>query len=127
VGNDWLQERPITYIYKLPDGTETYLTLAAKFDPPETHEGGTYAGYLPDKIHMTFKISYEQNGRAAYKYDTGNGKPRYVSATRERYEKVMGNTGNDKLKTMKAQEKTQTVYSRGFEKHLKEQKEKKRR
>jgi hypothetical protein len=102
----WLENRIIQYLYRDPTGEEIVLEFSAKQDPPDLYEleGRVYkrSHALPYKTNLTFKIQFERNGLVAYKYCTGDGKPRIVSATRENYEHNMGNTGGDKLRELKA-------------------------
>lgn len=64
----------------------------------------TYNGFLPTKINIRGKVSYEQNGRKAYMVTDGKGNVRYVSATKEHY----CETGDIKPQ-----------YTRAYEQHLK--------
>lgn len=44
-----------------------------------------YTGFAPDKTNITTRISYEKNGVKAYCYDSGRGKPTYVSKSKVDY------------------------------------------
>jgi hypothetical protein len=110
----WLSEREIVHVYRKKDGTEAYIGLPASEEPPEVFEGGAYSGFLPDKVHLTFKTSFEVNGRIGYRYSTGDGKPRIVSATRERYEHNLGNKGTKALKQM-GTDASKSVYTKSFQ------------
>lgn len=114
----WLNDRMIQYLYRNSSGEEVIHEAPASDDPPKTISLTNYdrksgktvtkdAGefqlvrMLPYKVNLTFKVQFERNGLVAYKYDTGNGKPRIVSATRENYEHNVGNTGGDRVKELK--------------------------
>lgn len=101
----WLKDRKIQYLYVDPTGEEVILEFPASFDAPNLQEiaGRIYTrkAMVPFKTNLTFKTSFERNGTVGYKYDTGTGKPRIVSATRENYEHNVGNTGIDRVKELK--------------------------
>lgn len=120
----WLADRMIQYLYRDCRGHEIVLEFSASEDPPEYFTGATDAEYkriemLPYKVNLTFKVQFERNGLVAYKYDTGDGKPRVVSATRERYEKNLGNIPGDKLAQMKKEgrlsEISKSVTTKGYQ------------
>lgn len=99
----WLDDRIIQYLYRSPKGTETIIDFPADKDPPDFINGNwKRIEMVPYKTNLTFKVQFERNGTVGYKYDTGNGKPRVVSATRENYEHNVGNTGNDRVKELKS-------------------------
>jgi hypothetical protein len=96
----WLKDRMIQYLYRKAND-EIILEFAATDDPPDTVNGYKRIQMLPYKTNLTFKTVFERNGTVGYKYDTGNGKPRTVSATRENYEHNVGNTGAERYKELK--------------------------
>lgn len=116
----WLEDRIIQHIYRNAEGDEIILELPAKEDAPPEYEGYKKAGFVPEKSNLTFKIQFERNGLVAYKYDTGNGKPRIVSATRENYERNIGNMSGDKLRQLKKEgrmsEIAKSVTTKGYQK-----------
>jgi hypothetical protein len=102
----WLKDRTIQYLYRNTRGHEIILEFVASEDPPDYWTGATDSEYkriqmLPYKTNLTFKTSFDINGTVGYKYDSGTGKPRIVSATRENYEHNVGNTGGDRYKELK--------------------------
>src|SRR5437868_2094840 len=97
----WLNDRKIQYLYRKGDD-EIILEFPASDDPPDVVNGYKKVQMIPYKTNLTFRVQFERNGLVAYKYDTGNGKPRIVSATRENYEHNMGNTSGAKLRELKA-------------------------
>jgi hypothetical protein len=118
----WLSDRVIKHLYQDPSGEEIVLEFRADRDAPELYklDGKTYkrVGMLPDKMAMTFKIQFERNGLIAYKYDSGDGKPRTVSATREMYEKRVNNIPAHKLREIHKQgrwsELSKSVTTKGY-------------
>lgn len=117
----WLAERKIQYLYRHPKkGDEIILEFYATDEPLDKINGYHKVEMLPYKVNLTFKVQFERNGYIGYKYDTGNGKPRTVSATRENYEKNVGNTPSGKLRELKAQgrmsELSPTITSKGYKK-----------
>jgi hypothetical protein len=101
----WLDDRIIQYLYLDARGAEVIVEFPSSQDAPDpyTAHGHVYkkVRMLPFKTNLTFRVQFERNGLIAYKYDSGDGKPRTVSATRENYEHNIGNTSNAKLKEMK--------------------------
>ena len=105
----WLSDRQIQYLYREPSGEEIILDWPASMDDDSIPTLWELAGrvyqrirMLPDKTNLVFKTTFERNGTVGYKYDSGNGRPRVVSATRENYEHNMGNTSGATLREMKA-------------------------
>jgi hypothetical protein len=100
----WLNDRVIQYLYRSYK-KDLVVELPSNVDAPDTYEfeGKVYRKIemLPFKTNLTFKVQFERNGTIGYKYDTGSGKPRVVSATRENYEHNVGNTGGDRVKELK--------------------------
>ena len=123
----WLDNRTIEYLFT--NGDEKIIIEGTASDIPEAPEGYTYAGFKPDKTCLMTRVQYVQNGRVAYRIDVGNGKQIHRSATRERYEHVIGNTGNDAFREAKRQGKpidtTETVFEKKFGAAIKEVKAKK--
>lgn len=122
----WLSDRMIQYLYRCQagDGNEIILEFQASEDPPDEHADGGFIykriEMIPYKTNLTFKVQFERNGLVAYKYDTGNGKPRIVSATRENYEKNLGNMPSHKVRELKAQnrlsELSPSITTKGYKK-----------
>lgn len=100
----WLEDRTLQHLYRSAKGEEYVHELSAVDEVPDSLvlKGKKFAFIetLPFKVNWTFRIQFERNGKVGYKYDTGNGKPRIVSATREAYEKKVGNTPAAKLREM---------------------------
>ena len=65
-----------------------------------------------------FRIKFDAGGRIGYKVDSGNGKIQYRSATREKYEHTIGNRSEKDLKAMAPSEKSQSVYTKEYDKHV---------
>jgi hypothetical protein len=134
----WLADRKIRYLYRDITGEEIILDWPASMeDVPELYELAERVykriEMLPYKVNLTFKIQFERNGLVAYKYDQGDGKPRTVSATRENFERNMGNLSGDKLNKMKPHEKRTTirelsksVTTKGYQKAYKQVAEKRK-
>ena len=125
----WLDERIIRYVYT--NGTEDIVLEAkASEDAPPAPEGYTYNGFLPDKTNLMTRVQFVQNGRIGYRIDVGDGKQIHRSATRERYEHVIGNTGSDAFKEAKRQghpiDTTKTVFEKKYGKAISELKSKRR-
>jgi hypothetical protein len=70
-----------------------------------------------------YRIKFDNGGRVGFKIDSGDGKTQYRSATRERYEHNIGNRSAADLKKMTSDEKSGSVYTREYDRHVK-QKEK---
>ena len=51
----------------------------------ECGEEAAYDGFNPLHMNLAGKVSYEQNGRLAYRITSPNGVVRHVSATKEHY------------------------------------------
>lgn len=102
----WLGDRMIQYLYKGPHGEEAVFEFPAHADAPEilkTSDDGDFkkVKMLPYKTNLTFVTVFDRNGTVGYRIDSGNGKPRTVSATRLQYEKTVGNMSSSKLLDMK--------------------------
>lgn len=98
----WLEDRIVQYLYS--DGEEDIVIEAKASDEvPPAPEGFTYKGIVPDRDLFMTKVQFERNGRVGYSINVGNGtsKPFTRSATRERYEHMVGNTGADAHKYAK--------------------------
>lgn len=125
----WLSDRMIQYLYRHPCGDEIIREYPASEEAPETWGSYERIEMLPFKTNLTLKIQFERNGLVAYKYDTGNGKPRIVSATREQYEKNVGNMSGDKLRQLKKEgrlsEISKSVTTKGYKETYKKVQEKK--
>jgi len=104
----WLEDRDIQYVYLDEDGKELIIEYPAKEEPQDVvkFEGHVYtkSHMLPCKVNLTFKVQFERNGLVAYKIDSGDGKPRTVSATRLQWEKNIGNIPGDKLRKMQKED-----------------------
>lgn len=113
----WLDERIIQYLYK-KDDEQMIIEAKASEEVPEAPSGWTYVGFVPDKLFLMTKVQFVQNGRIGYRIDVGNGQQIYRSATRERYEHVVGNTGAEQSKEMKRQgvpiEYNKTVFEKKY-------------
>jgi hypothetical protein len=128
----WLDERIIQHLYRSELGDELVIELPASEDAKASLKSGgskyAYIGMLPFRVNLTFKIQFERNGLVAYKYDHGDGRPRVVSATRENYEKNVGNMPAHKIKELKAQgrlsEINKSVTTKGYQKAFEKVKEK---
>jgi hypothetical protein len=95
----WLSDRIVQYVYS--DGEEEIIIEAKASDEvPPAPKGYKYKGFLPEKVNLMTKVQFEQNGRVGYKVSLGDGKHLYRSATREKYEHIVGNTPSSKLKSM---------------------------
>ena len=115
----WLGDRVVQHLYRTKKGKEVIVELPASEERPEKLKGGyEFVQTLPFRTNLTFKVQFEVNGLVAYKYDTGNGKPRIVSATREQYEKNLGNTPGHKIREMKKEgrypELSKSVTTKGY-------------
>jgi len=124
----WLDDRVVQYLYS--NGIdEVVLEASVAEDRPRAPKGYTYKGLLPYKLNLLTKVQFVQNGRIGYKIDTGSGKPLYRSATRERYEHVMGNTGAEAFREAKRQgykiDTNETVFDKKYGAAVKELKAKK--
>jgi len=108
--------KQFTEIRKYDDRLEALETTecGAELAPGESCPGK--AEYQISACAM-MKIGYEQNGRKAYKVDMGDGKAVYRSATREKYEH---NIGNKSAAALKKETKVESVYTKSYERHLKE-------
>lgn len=124
----WLADRVIQHLYRNDTGEELIVEVPAKDEPPTEVDGYKRLHALPFQVNLTFKIQFERNGLIAYKYDQGNGKTRIVSATRENYEKNMGNVGADKMKQMKKDgsfnDLSKSVTTKGYQNAFKQVQEK---
>lgn len=60
-----------------------------------------------------FRVKFDNNGRVGFKYDMGNGKQTYRSATRESYEHNLGNKSEKILKEM-GNDKGKSVYTKEY-------------
>lgn len=117
----WLDDRLISYVFS--NGLEEIIIEAPSSDErPQAPRGYTYKGFLPEKVNLMTKVGYEQNGRKGYKVDVGTGRPIYRSATRERFEHQQGNTGDAQRKRGEAPKANESVYTKGYGAHVKEQK-----
>lgn len=112
----WLSERTIQHLYSNGE-EEIIIEAAAADDVPKAPKGFKYKGFAPDKCSIMTKVQYEQNGRVAYKVDVGDGKHIHRSATRERYEKALGNTSG----ATTAKVKPESVYTKAYGEKVKEQ------
>lgn len=74
------------------------------------------AEYRVSKPAM-FRVKFDNNGRVGYKYDLGNGKQVFRSATRENYEKNLGSRTQKDLKDM-GTEKNKSVYTKEYDRHV---------
>lgn len=98
----WLEDRVVQYLYS--DGAEEIILEAkASEEVPAAPKGFQYKGLVPEKHLWMTKISFERNGRIGYEIRTGDrsSKPITRSATRERYEHMVGNTGATEHKRAK--------------------------
>ena len=128
----WLADRKIQYLYRDLTGEELIFEYEAAVDAPSStkFEGRVYQKIemLPYKTNLTFKVQFERNGLIAYKYDTGNGKPRIVSATRENYEKNVGNMPEHKIRQLKKEgrlsEINKSITTKGYQRAFEKVKEK---
>lgn len=119
----WLNELTVC-IYRHPETSEEIYWEGPWEERPQEIEGHLYAGFAPRKTGMVVRSMFERNGRVAYEYNLGNGKKFIRSATRERYEHNLGNLSAEKRKE-KGNQIADSVYSRSFEKALKDAKAKK--
>lgn len=116
----WLEERIIQHLYS---NGEDQIVIEAKAcdDPPPPPDGYVYKGFAPDKMNLMTKVQYEQNGRVAYRIDIGDGKFIHRSATRERYERQIGNTaGADNARKTEQKSVYTKAYAEAVEKKKKE-------
>src|ERR1019366_8244849 len=97
----WLDERVLKHLYRKKAGEEIVAELEAGKDLPAKVKGYIFVETLPYKVHWTLKVQFERNGLVAYRYDNGDGKPRTVSATRENYEKNLGNMPAHEVQKLK--------------------------
>ena len=85
----WLSETEYEYRYKCGSGhTSIYVAHACDKEPRNCHEcsePAEYDGFNPLQLNLRGKVSYEQNGRKAFRVTDGKGGVRYVSETKERY------------------------------------------
>lgn len=94
----------IQYLYVNEAGAEQILEFQAKDDPPDEVDGYKRKYALPYKdYNLMTKVQFEQNGRIGYRIGLGDGKSLYRSATKERYEHMVGNTGASKIAEAKRQ------------------------
>lgn len=123
----WLEDRKVRHLYRSPDGSrEEVLEMPAKFDRPATYKGCDFVETLPDRDLPMTKVQFDRSGRVGYRIDVGNGKQIVRSATRERYEHMVGNTGRDKLREAKRQGYdlglNDSVYTKSYKKKVEEAK-----
>jgi len=111
----WLSERIIQYLYE-SDNEQIIIEAPASEDPPKAPDGFKYKGFVPEKLSIMTKVQYEQNGRVAYRVDVGDGKFIHRSATREKYERTMGNTSGGNTSSVKPE----SVYTKAYAEKVKE-------
>lgn len=124
----WLDDRVIQYVYT--NGIdEVVIEAPVSEEVPLAPKGYKYKGFLPYKLNLVTRVQFVQNGRVGYRIDLGDGKQLYRSATREKYEHTIGNTGSDAFKEAKRQGKpidtVETVFEKKYGAAVKEAKDKK--
>jgi hypothetical protein len=85
----WLNTTEYEYRYKCEGGhTSIFVAHTCDREPRKCDECGEqaeYDGFNPLQLSLRGKVSYEQNGRKAFRITDGKGGVRYVSETKERY------------------------------------------
>lgn len=88
----WLDEIARKYKYTCKSCGETHINESSQsypaYEEPRSCTCGgvaAYSGFLPTKLRLRGKVSFEQNGRKAYQITDGNGGVRYTSATKEHF------------------------------------------
>jgi DNA-directed RNA polymerase subunit RPC12/RpoP len=91
---NWLTEREIPWTYRC-NLCRRELVIAQVIKPTSVEEytcercgkspDWEYVGFKPDSVSIGTRVSFEQNGRIAYKFDSGTGKPSYMSKTKYDY------------------------------------------
>ena len=121
----WLEDRTIQYHFS-KKGDDIIIEAPASEPRPETPKGYIYKGMLPFKMNLMTKVQFEQNGRIGYRIDVGDGKQIYRSATREKYEHTVGNTGREKYREAKRQgtkiEENKSIYTKAYDKKVEKHK-----
>lgn len=117
----------IQYLYVSEAGEEVVHEFQASEDPPDEIDGFKRKHALPFKdFNLMSKVQFEQNGRIGYKVSIGNGKHLYRSATKERYDHMVGNTGASAIREAKRQGykmgSTDSVFTKSYDQKVKEAK-----
>ncbi len=91
----WLEDLIYTHRYVCDDGHESRYEFSAvespnnKNDVSCEHEGceldATYQGFLPQEMHITGRVTYDQNGRKAIRITDGKGGVQHISQTKARF------------------------------------------
>jgi len=88
----WLEDRQCSYKYTCDEGhLSVYQMPTSEQDYESTREclacqkTAAYSGFEPDEINMVGKVSFDQNGRKAYRISDGKGKVTYISQTKYKY------------------------------------------
>lgn len=87
----WLNEMQYEMRYECKDGHTTIIERVADDDAYadcsclECGEPAKYRGFNPIRLNLRGKVTYEQNGRKAYRIADGHGNVRHVSASKHNY------------------------------------------
>jgi len=84
----WLDNLERDYLYLCACGRESVSDMQSEEVPCAHDDCGLTARFvkmIPTKVGLMSKVSYEQNGRKAYKLQGRNGKVTYISQTKYHY------------------------------------------
>ena len=85
----WMDEIEYEFRYRCPNGhLEVFKALTCDREAKSCSDCGAlseYDGFNPVQLGMIGKVSYEQNGRKAFRITDGNGMLQHISETKRNY------------------------------------------